>query len=940
MRTTIRALLLALSLVAASLNALPAAAMDGAVVINEIMYKPASDIDDEEYLELHNPGDTSVSLEGMSFSAGISGTFGAYDLAPGAYVVVSPAAATTLATYGVTPILEYGGGLKNSTETITLMSSDGVTVVDSVTYFDGGVWPSSPDGDGPSLELVNPLADNNKSVYWAASVSPTPGSANSTLGSTEPRFSQPVVDPAWPDPGQPVSISVDVTNTGAADLIYKVMHGPEVTLPMTKSGDTFSAAIAGRTAGDLVRYRIETSGGRTLPLPDDSIEYLGYVTKNPVTTNLPTFEWFITNEDFVGLYSYASRLGPEELFFPAVVAYEGVVYTGVEVKIRGGNDSRTNAAKQGISVEFPSGYKFVAPELFEYPVDEFALKHDGSLTRPEVAWHFVEEAGLLSYTTFRARVQKNGEFHAQYRVKEKLDDEWRKFNDMNDGQLFKLQGVWEKKNPKDGDNSDINALVSLLGSSPSQSELWETFDIPNVVNYWAVSAAIAHQDQSAHNKYIYFDEVNTGQWKFVPWDLDLTWGLTGAPLCADENMVTLTCFNTPYYDAFWAYPDFREMYWRRLRSFLDDGAFADGSLEALSTEVIQTLLADLAEEDAAWGARPYLLPDDLDLAGSVDLRRQLFEGDARVPSSQPANPTPIISEISYNPQSGRPEFVELFNPHSEWIDISLWELDGLGLTIAGGTVISPNGYLVLTDDLPLFQSVYAPGADYLVAQAPGGLDNGGETISLRRPDGSVADTVTYDDGDPWDSGPASGIFTLELSDLDQDNSVATNWHTSEVVGGTPGQANSPRPPDPILVATAQSVAEIVSAADYDRVSHAEVLRLYQAIFGRYPDLGGAKYWIGINNQGFDVLEIAGFMSDSAEWHNTYAGTSDERFVEIVYSNVLGRDFDQGGYNYWLDLVRGTNMFGDNPQLATLRRHEMIFYVTANTEFTSAYPFQP
>jgi hypothetical protein len=795
MKATVRILLVAISLAATSLNALPAAAVDGAVVINEIMYNPASAIGAEEFLELHNPGDTAVSLEGMSFSAGITGTFGPYDLAPGEYVVVSPSAATTVAIYGVSPVLEYGGGLRNSSETVTLVASDGVAVIDSVTYFDGGVWPSAPDGLGPSLELVDPLADNNNSIYWASSVAPTPAAANSTLGSTAPAFSQPTVTPPWPNPGQTVSISLDISNTDTADLVYRVMHGTELTLTMTKSGDTFSAVVPAHTAGDLVRYRIETNGGATLPLSDDSIEYLGYVTKNPVTTDLPTFEWFITDEDFVGLYSEESRTGPVELFFPSVVAYEGVVYTGVQVKIRGGANSRANSPKQSLSVEFPKGYKFVAPQLFEYPVDEFALKYDNSLTRPEVAWHFVERAGLLSYTTFRTRFQKNGDFHAHYRIKEKFDDEWRKFNDNNDGQLFKLQGVWEKKNPKDGDFSDINALVTMLESGPTQSELWETFDIPNVVNYWAVSAAMAHQDQSAHNKYIYFDEVNTGQWRFVPWDLDLTWGLTGAPLCATDNMVTLECFNTPYYDAFWAYPDFREMYWRRLRSFLD-GAFSDGSLEAVSATILQSLLADQAEEDAEWGPRDYLLPDDLNLPGSVDIRRQLFEGDARVPTSQLTNPSPIISEISYNPQTGHPQFVELFNPYSEWLDLSLWNFDGLGLTIPGGTVLSPNGYLVLTNDRPLFQSVYQPGADYLVAQSSVPLSPLGGTISLHRPDGSVADTVTYDDVSPWDTAPAAGIFTLELSDLNSDNSVATNWHTSGPIGGTPGQANSPRPDGP------------------------------------------------------------------------------------------------------------------------------------------------
>ncbi|MCA9542431.1 MAG: hypothetical protein KC620_26220, partial [Myxococcales bacterium] len=38
-----------------------------------------------------------------------------------------------------------------------------------VRYFDGGRWPTWPDGDGPSLELRDPFADNSRPEAWAAS---------------------------------------------------------------------------------------------------------------------------------------------------------------------------------------------------------------------------------------------------------------------------------------------------------------------------------------------------------------------------------------------------------------------------------------------------------------------------------------------------------------------------------------------------------------------------------------------------------------------------------------------------------------------------------------------------------------------------------------------------------------------------------------------------
>lgn len=152
-------------------------------------------------------------------------------------------------------------------------------------------------------------------------------------------------------------------------------------------------------------------------------------------------------------------------------------------------------------------------------------------------------------------------------------------------------------------------------------------------------------------------------------------------------------------------------------------------------------------------------------------------------------------------------------------------------------------------------------------------------------------------------------------------------------------------PSPVAaeVEDADSITELLAQSDYNGASHADILRLYQAIFDRTPDLDGAKYWIRVNNgeedgSQHDVLAIAGFMSGSTEWSNTYNGTTDEQFVERVYSNVLDRDFDQSGFNYWLDLVRGTNVYGGNPDRSTLPRPDMVFYVTANDEFKNQFPF--
>ncbi|MFW2382140.1 MAG: DUF4214 domain-containing protein [Acidimicrobiales bacterium] len=152
----------------------------------------------------------------------------------------------------------------------------------------------------------------------------------------------------------------------------------------------------------------------------------------------------------------------------------------------------------------------------------------------------------------------------------------------------------------------------------------------------------------------------------------------------------------------------------------------------------------------------------------------------------------------------------------------------------------------------------------------------------------------------------------------------------------------PTPPDVLVpVADFQDAPNLISminSTSYSNGSDAPVLRLYQAYFDRQPDLVGAKYWLGIRRDGHDLLAIAGFMSGGQEFANNYSGVSDQEYLRRVYENMLGRTYDQAGFNYWLDILRGTNDSGLNPNLAKLSRSEVVFYVTGGAEFISNYPY--
>ena len=180
--------------------------MAAEVVINEIMYHPASENVLEEYVELLNQGATNINLTGWQFSSGVRFTFTNALIPAGGYLVVAADLATFTNRYpGVTNVVgNWTGILSNSRDDLDLDDALGDRV-DSVRYADDGDWAlrvrgplsnghrgwewlAEHDGLGKSAELINPRLSNNSGQNWAASLvtNGTPGSANSVLATNVP----------------------------------------------------------------------------------------------------------------------------------------------------------------------------------------------------------------------------------------------------------------------------------------------------------------------------------------------------------------------------------------------------------------------------------------------------------------------------------------------------------------------------------------------------------------------------------------------------------------------------------------------------------------------------------------------------------------------------------------------------------------------------------
>ncbi|HON07939.1 MAG TPA: lamin tail domain-containing protein, partial [Verrucomicrobiota bacterium] len=159
------------------------------IVINEIMYHPISNNDDDQYVELYNKGTNSINIGGWRFVDGIDFTFPTNTIiSSGGYLVVARNAANLLKKYSqlnsANTIGDFNSSLSHSGERLALAkpvysyttNQNGViitnisyAVVTEFSYKDGGRWGEWSDGGGSSLELKDPHSNPRFAFNWADS---------------------------------------------------------------------------------------------------------------------------------------------------------------------------------------------------------------------------------------------------------------------------------------------------------------------------------------------------------------------------------------------------------------------------------------------------------------------------------------------------------------------------------------------------------------------------------------------------------------------------------------------------------------------------------------------------------------------------------------------------------------------------------------------------
>ena len=604
----------------------------------------------------------------------------------------------------------------------------------------------------PELVIGTLSADLGQTRYFSV---PTPGSANG-LGAA--RVGPLIVDsshsPNTPLQTEPIVVTAVVSETFGAvadvTLTYRVMYGETVTVPMLDDGQgsdeqaadgvytgTIPAGIA--EPGEMIRWNMiarDSDGmrGRSPAQNDPSRdeEYHGTIVADPtVQSSLPVFHWFL---EFPDKTISAVKT-------PGSVFYDGEFYDNVNFTVHGQSSSGFPTKKRSLNVDFPNDHRLRLNDDLPRLEDINWLTNfaDRTKMRNTLAYEERAASGGAYHLAFPIRVQQNGDFFAVYDFVEDPDERWlARLGYDEPGAVYKMYNNFgaaqaEKKTRTEEDNSDLKAFIDgiLKDDAPNVDFLMDNVNMAQMANFLAGFAITSNHDCCHKNYYAYHDIETTGEWWFLPWDVDLSYGhryggfglgYFDDTIYPDNGIRTANATGNNQLTGrlFESVPGFDEMFLRRLRTLMDERIKPPGTpveelpLETRIAELYELLKpdADLDNEThpATWGQGGFQTFDESMkrlLDEFVTPRREFLYSQPEVPPAQIGNPQLDFGVIEFNPASGNQleEYIQLVNNNDVAVDISGWQLGGdVEWTFDPGTVLPAGFTLYASPDARAFRA--------------------------------------------------------------------------------------------------------------------------------------------------------------------------------------------------------------------------------------------
>lgn len=725
----------------------------------------------DDWIELRNVSSNTVDLAGWALTDHPrklrAWVFPATNLPAGGHLLVW-ASGRNHAVAGAP--LHANFKLSSSGEYLALVRPDGTVA----TAFAPKYPPQSTDVSYGFLPGVE------QPVYFLA---PTPGQANElSTNPPGPRILALTHEPAAPKGGGGAAVTITahvqpllrspadaVTAVTNVTLWWRAQFHRETNILMTAQGEgTWNATIPAEQVrdGEILRWRVtaQDAAGHASrwPLagnPRLASRYDGLVINpQPVRSALPVFHLFMAPQQLGAADSDSGARG--------CFVYDGEFYDNVLVKVRG--NTTAGFPKKSHRLEFPHDHPLRHPGpggrvRHTSLVAEFG---DPSYLRQHLSFWLQAETGSAAPFHYPVRVQLNGDFWQLAMHSEVLDEELlARYGLDSGGALYKAVGTltpdfnssggFEKKTRRQEDESDYLALANALSESQNlearRRHFFDLMNVPSVINYLAVARLTQEDDDIWANLSLYHDCDGTREWRPIPFDMNVSWGLSFAhgDIQATNDSVRSHPFfgasgvglNQGYnrlYDVVVRLPETRQMLLRRMRTILDEWWQPPGTpLAERRIEQHITVITNLMWEEAVldrkkWGAtwhqpRPRSPEQALPIGVRelidrfIEPRRTHFyvthsvtntsravgtsrRNNVGLPEAQPPDVRVQFADLQPSPDQPRQAYLSLTNATPNAIDLSGWRIDGAAkYVIPPGTVLPANGLLYVSADVRAFR---------------------------------------------------------------------------------------------------------------------------------------------------------------------------------------------------------------------------------------------
>jgi hypothetical protein len=819
-----------LLLSAAVCQPVSAGSPDAVVVFNEIHYNPPGPTEDGEWIELFNQMGIKTDVSGWRIK-GLGYTFPQGTIIePGGYLVVykSPPAGK---------LGPFSGSLDNNGELLELVNK-GERLMDELDYGDYGRWPVEADGSGATLAKRTPYAANKPTENWtySAQVGGTPGSANFPNASAPPPTTTvPVfgLDKSWRFNESGADLGANwaaVAHSIAGDWksgagVLASESGLAPTINTNLSFPPFNSPY-------VFTYYFETEFDLTAPqaaslqsLPvrhlvdDGAIFYLNGVEAfrfnmpgGPVTAStLAASNLEATLSSSIPIPPGAAVAGSNRLSVEVHQSSSGnsdVVFGAeLDAVIEG---AVAGAAPPILLNEVPAAtatnwwVELINAGTAPVAVGGFAVSVGGEAAREYLIPAQSLAAGailLLDEATLGFRAADGENVFVYDATKTAVLDGQQQTGRLR-GRAATHDGAWLY--PDNATPGSANAFT--FHDQIVISEI--AYNPPALPAIPGTPATFQNSELFGFNgdwRYNDADENLPSNWASTAHAVGGNWRSGGAPIgreTAALSVPLVTDLVATYSSATVTYYFEREFDLNaqqladaeslEIMHQIDDGAViylngvemgrfnmpvgAVGPETLASPSVGDATVNSLAIPTGALivGTNRLSVEVHQSSTGSSDMVFGL-KLDARFQLT-PANPgAPFRNSDN--------QWLEIANRSTETVDLSGWDFgDGIRFDFPAGTTLVPGEHACLAKSAVEFTAAF-PGAR-LLGEFGGSLSRTGEHLLLRDTNNNPADEIRYFDGGRWPALADGGGASLELRDLDADNTVGESWAASDERGRT------------------------------------------------------------------------------------------------------------------------------------------------------------